>query len=129
MNTLGTRVKTLREKMKMTQQDLGDIVDLHGSNIGRIEKGKVSPASDTLLRMAIYFDVSCDWLLRGENAKTQICESADAANLMRLYRQLSPKDKIEIQELMEFKIYKTEQGKNNQKTSALTSTESNSHTG
>lgn len=111
MNSLGERVKSLRENMKLTQQDLGDIVELHGSNIGRIEKGKVFPASDVLLKMAIYFGVSCDWLLTGENAHVQNCENADEANLIYLYRKLSEKDKIDIQDMIEFKIYKAEKKK------------------
>lgn len=117
MNSLGERVKSLRENMRMTQQDLGNIVELHGSNVGRIENGKVFPSSDVLLKMAIYFGVSCDWLLTGEDAKTQICDNADEANLIRLYRQLSPKDKDVIQELIEFKIYKAEKEKDYTKSS------------
>lgn len=129
MNSLGDRVKSLRENMKMTQQDLGNIVELHGSNIGRIENGKVFPSSDVLLKMAVYFDVSCDWLLTGENAKTQICDNADEANLIRLYRQLSPKDKNNIQELIEFKLYRAEKEKAYRKSSGLTNTEKSNKVG
>lgn len=125
MDSLGKRVKSLRENMKLTQQDLGDIVDLHGSNVGRIENGKVFPASDVLLKMAIYFGVSCDWLLTGEDRQTKICDNADETNLIHLYRQLSPRDKNEIQELIEFKIYKAENEKDKEKSSFLTGIEKN----
>ena len=129
MNSLGKRVKSLRENMKMTQQDLGDIVELHGSNIGRIENGKVFPSSDVLLKMAIYFGVSCDWLLTGEDTKTKICDNADEANLIRLYRQLSPKDKDNIQELIEFKLYRAEKEKDYIKSPGLISTEKDNKVG
>lgn len=125
MNSLGERVKSLRENMRMTQQELGNIVELHGSNIGRIENGKVFPSSDVLLKMAIYFGVSCDWLLTGEDAKTQICDNADEANLIRLYRQLSPKDKDNIQELIEFKLSRAEKEKDYTKSSPSTDPKKN----
>jgi len=111
MNNLGDRVKSLRESMNMTQQALGKIVELHGSNIGRIEKGKVYPTSDVLLKMSVFFGVSCDWLITGQNANAQFCDNADEANFIQLYRKLSSKDKGEIQELMEFKLYKAEKEK------------------
>lgn len=111
MNSLGSRIKSLRESRKMTQQALGDIVKLHGSNIGRIENGKVFPTSDVVLKMSIYFGVSCDWLLTGKNANSQICDDADELSLIHLYRKLSFKDKADIQEMMEFKLYKAEKEK------------------
>lgn len=111
MNSLGSRIKSLRENRKMTQQALGDIVKLHGSNIGRIESGKVFPTSDVVLKMSIYFGVSCDWLLTGKNANSQVSDDADELNLIHLYRKLSSKDKADIQELMEFKLYKAEKEK------------------
>lgn len=111
MNSLGSRVKSLRESMNMTQQALGDIVKLHGSNIGRIENGKVFPTSDVILKMSIYFGVSCDWLLTGKNANPQICDNADELSFIHLYKKLSSKDKADIQELMEFKLYKAEKEK------------------
>ncbi len=130
MNNLGSRIKFLRDSMDMTQQDLGNIVGLHGSNIGRIENGKVFPTADILLKIATHFNVSCDWLMMGENAETHICDNADETNLIRLYRQLSLKDKEIIQELIEFKLYKAEKGKNhNLKSSGLTNTEKNNLVG
>lgn len=112
MKTLGERVEFLRKQIQITQQELGDIVELHGSNIGRIEKGKVYPTSDVLLKMSIYFGVSCDWLLTGKNAETQTCENADEANLLFQYRKLSEIDKADIQTQIEYKLYKAEKEKN-----------------
>ena len=111
MDSLGDRVKSLRENMNMTQQELGKIVELHGTNIGRIEKGKVFPTSDVLLKISICFGVSCDWLLTGTDAKTHFCDNADEINLIRLCRLLSSKDKEDIHDLIEFKLYKAEKEK------------------
>ena len=119
MENLGDRIKSLRESMNMTQQDLGNIAELHGSNIGRIEKGKVFPTSDVLLKIAKYFNVSCDWLLTGLETQTRICDNADEFNLIYSYRKLSQKDKADIQELIEFKLYKSTKEKDNPKSSTF----------
>lgn len=103
MENLGSRIKHLREEMKLTQQDLGDIVELHGTNIGRIENGKVFPSSDVLLKMAIYFDVSCDWLMTGDNAKTQILANDLENELLNNFRTLYPDDKEEIMAIIRLK--------------------------
>lgn len=127
MDNLGSRVKSLREGMNMTQQALGNIVNLHGSNIGRIENGKVFPTSDVLLKISIYFGVSCDWLLTGENTNIHICDNADEINFIDLYRKLSTKDKADIQELMEFKLYKAEKEKEQVTSSTSGSTTTDVH--
>lgn len=111
MCTLGERIKTLRENKQMTQQNLGDIVKLHGSNIGRIEKGKVFPTSDVLLDIAICFGVSCDWLLTGKDSEIKFCDNADEISLIQSYRRLNPEDKNDIHELIEFKLYRAEKEK------------------
>lgn len=125
MDNLGNRIKLLREGKNMTQQALGDIVNLHGSNIGRIEKGKIFPTSDVLLKLSICFGVSCDWLLTGENANTQICDNADENNLLQLYRRLSSQDKHDIQDLIEYKLYKAKKEKD--KTSSISEITNNNN--
>lgn len=101
MNSLGERIKFLREKMKMTQQELGDVVKLHGSNIGRIEKGKVFPDSDVLLKMAIYFGVPCDWLLTGEDISSPSSISPEEQQLLTYYCVANEEGKDRIMEQAE----------------------------
>ncbi len=118
---LGCRIKQLRKEKRMTQQELGTIVDLHGSNIGRIEQGKVYPTSDVILKICQYFSVSCDWLLTGgEKTKYNFCNNADSV-FLHLFGQLTDNDKEEIEELIKLKInrYKKENSKN-ARSSALT---------
>lgn len=107
MNSLGERIKFLRKKSNLSQKDLGNIVDLHDSNISRIENGTVFPTADILLKIALHFNTSCDWLLLGDEANTLICENADETTLVHLYRQLLPLDQEEILALINFKLQRT----------------------
>lgn len=109
MDTLGNRIKFLRNKYNLTQEHLGEIVGLHGSNIGRIENNKVYPTADILLKISAHFKVSCDWLLTGLNSDNDSCENADENILINSYRELSDEDKKEILNLIEYKIYKAKE--------------------
>lgn len=104
MENLGDRIKYLRKKAHLSQKDLGNIVELHDSNISRIEKGTVFPTADILLKIALYFNTSCDWLLLGDEADIIICENADEATLIQLYRRLLPLDQEEILALINYKL-------------------------
>lgn len=107
MESLGDRIKYLRKKAHLSQKDLGNIVELHDSNISRIEKGTVFPTADILLKIALYFNTSCDWLLLGGETDMQICENADEATLIQLYRRLLPLDQEEILALINYKLQRT----------------------
>lgn len=146
MQSLGERIKKLRDENNLTQQQLGDIVELHGSNIGRIENGKVFPTSDILLKMADYFNVSTDYLLRGNNANLQIAEYSNEIShvtistqespialriteeiiLIQSFRKLSPEGKKEIEEFLEYKLFKESQKQVKGKLSSSIPPENNS---
>ncbi len=66
MDSIGSRIKNLRKEYKLTQQELGDIVGLHGTNIGRIENGSVLPDAGVILKISTHFNVSCDFLISGK---------------------------------------------------------------
>lgn len=111
MDTIGERIKALRKQNNMSQKELGDIVGLHNSNIGRIENGSVYPTTDVLRKISNHFNVSCDWLVNGSLIETDICNNADETRLLYYYRLLSNSDKTEVQDLIDFKLYKDNQRK------------------
>lgn len=107
MKTIGERVKALRKNCHLTQQQLGNIVGLHGSNISRVEQDTVIPTGDVVAKMSEYFHVSCDYILRGmsvdgtpqmdialtENVKLQITSSSEAIDedeTVKLLEQFCP---------------------------------------
>lgn len=57
------RIKELRESLKMSQIDFGDIFGLSASAIGMYEQDRRHPDSETLSKFADYFNVSVDYLL------------------------------------------------------------------
>lgn len=49
---LGRRTTTLRQKAGLSQQELADAADLHWTYIARIERGRLNPGYESLLKLA-----------------------------------------------------------------------------
>lgn len=49
---VGSKIKELRRKHGISQQDLADLAQLHAANLGKLERGKGNPKLDTLARIA-----------------------------------------------------------------------------
>ena len=60
---IGMRLKQLRVGRKMTQTDLGLVLDLTKSAVSRIESGDRTINIFALLDAAIYFEVTTDYIL------------------------------------------------------------------
>lgn len=61
-------LKEIRKKKKLSQVQVS--MDLHMSReaISHYENGKRSPDIDTLVKLSEYFDVSIDYLIKGEKS-------------------------------------------------------------
>jgi len=62
MNTVGARMKGLREGIRLSQKDLGAKLGLTQSAINRYENNQSGASYKTLLSYADYFDVSLDYI-------------------------------------------------------------------
>ena len=78
MDSLGSRIKVLREDKKMKQEDLAKALNISKSAVGMYERNERRPDYDTLQKIANYFDVSRPYLLgdskdphNEENGKTK----------------------------------------------------------
>lgn len=57
------RLKELRNKKKLTQQDMADFLGISRQGYGKYEDGKSEPDHNTLVKLANYFGVTTDYLL------------------------------------------------------------------
>lgn len=60
---LGDKIKNLRKKKGMTQQELSDYIGISRSTIGMIEGNKQGTSSDTLVRLAKALNTTAEYLL------------------------------------------------------------------
>src|SRR5690554_2966220 len=63
MDLVGGRLKSLREKEGLTQQELADILQITRSALSLYETNKREPDNETMKKFADHFDVTTDYLL------------------------------------------------------------------
>lgn len=69
---IGNRIKTRREELSLTQQDIGDMVGLNKSTIARYERGQISQIKlPVIYAISKAPNVDAGWLLLKSSNKTQ----------------------------------------------------------
>ncbi|MEC0233685.1 helix-turn-helix transcriptional regulator [Paenibacillus kribbensis] len=64
MSSLGERIKALREKMGLTQDDLADALDMNRANISNYERGTITKIPSNILgKLADVLNTNADYLL------------------------------------------------------------------
>lgn len=58
-----SRIKDLRKKRGLTQQQIANVLGISQSNYSYWESGKVKIDENSLKKLALYYDVSVDYLL------------------------------------------------------------------
>lgn len=59
----GKILKDLRTERHLSQQQLADLLNISQSAIAKWELGKTEPTASAIVSVALFFDVSCDFLL------------------------------------------------------------------
>jgi len=62
-NILGTRMKYLRERNRLSQKEMAEKLGVSNVQLSRYETGARKPDPETLARIAGFFKVSADFLL------------------------------------------------------------------
>ncbi|MGB6993838.1 MAG: helix-turn-helix transcriptional regulator, partial [Thermoanaerobaculia bacterium] len=71
LKSFSGRLRNLRERRGLSQQELADMVGIHLSQLGRLERGVSTPSAETVLALAHALRATTDALLRGDRAGEQ----------------------------------------------------------
>ncbi|MDO4794170.1 MAG: helix-turn-helix transcriptional regulator [Filifactor alocis] len=63
MNTIGSRIQFLREKLDITQRELANKIDISFSVMHRIETGERPARDEEIIKIAEALEVTTDFLL------------------------------------------------------------------
>lgn len=65
---VGNRIYQLRTARGMSQRDLALTLGNKGGNelVSKWERGDASPSAEMLVKLSEFFDVTTDWILKGE---------------------------------------------------------------
>lgn len=84
---VGQRIKTAREKKKLTQEQLAELANLSPMHVSVIERGVKLPKLETLINIANILEVSADELLQDVvNNQTRLC-ATEASDLIERLTQ------------------------------------------
>ncbi|QDR80307.1 helix-turn-helix domain-containing protein [Sporomusa termitida] len=88
---LGERLKQLREKKKLTQQEMANLLGIARGTYAHYEINSREPDNATLGRLADFFGVTTDELL-GRQKNTQVDKEISQEELTKLFESLSPEE-------------------------------------
>lgn len=74
----GERLKLLREEKYLTQEELGKAFNITDATINRYEKGLRQPDTETLKKLADFFNVSVDYLLGRTDIRNNVERISEA---------------------------------------------------
>lgn len=101
--SFGERLKKARQDRGFSQSELGKIVDIHYTQIGRYESKDVKPSGEVLSKIATALGVTSDYLMSGSNQE-QAEASLNDRELLNQFQRVEqlPQDKKDIvKELLE----------------------------
>ncbi len=84
----GDRIRSLRKSRKITQEGLAEILGVSLDHIGKVEVAINGVSIDLLIDIAVFFDVSLDYLIMGRKnesdiAKEKMSEIIDAMEQLK----------------------------------------------
>lgn len=78
--TVGARIRFLRKRTGLTQQELGDLLGVSGSLVGQYENGTRNPKYETLTKIARALDGDINWLRNGYTMEERDATMKDAVS-------------------------------------------------
>lgn len=101
-NIFGNRLKELRTEKDITGEDLGKILNVTKAAISNWESGNRSPDSNTVIKIADFFDVSLDYLYGKTDSKHNIPKGKVDEDVEKLAKILLQLDKKEQKKIMNY---------------------------
>lgn len=91
------KLRELRKEKGISLKELGSVVNVAESTMSLYENGKRQPDYETLLKLAEYFGVTVDYLLRGDNETERLPEELVILN--RNAKKMSPEKRKKLLEM------------------------------
>ena len=102
------RLRELRRAKGFSQTDLGKLVGLHYTHIGRYERGTAKPSGTALKRLADALDVSADYLFEGTTHAAARADFEDR-ELLRMFKDIeamSADEKLFVKKVLDALVTK-----------------------
>lgn len=104
-NSLGERMKELRKKHSLSQNEFSKICEKDATTVGRYEKGTLPVPSDVLINIIENLNVSPEWLLLGTNEEN--CKSISSKTMTELvvpFQALTIENQQDVIDYLNFRL-------------------------
>lgn len=105
MNEIGTRIRSRRNELNITQTQIYKEIGISTGNLSGIESGKILPSSMALIGLSKVLKCSTDWILTGNDnfSESEIFNNREK-ELISNFRKLSLADQEELLDYLIFKL-------------------------
>jgi transcriptional regulator with XRE-family HTH domain len=103
MSTLGERLRIARERKGFSQTEVYRRTNINNKTLSKYEKNDTKPDIETVKDLAIFYDVSVEWLLTGQNPSkkdNEIDFDPEVRSLARDIKSLESSDKELLKDLI-----------------------------
>lgn len=89
---ISERIKLIRKKTKMSQQEFGKQLGVSRDVIGNLEYGRVEPKEPFITLLCNIFDINKEWLITGNGNMTDknIASKKNIDDALKILDSLSP---------------------------------------
>lgn len=107
-DTIGTRLRRIREEKGLNQVDVGEAVGISRSYLSDIEAGKKDGSIKTISALAQYYDISLDYLTGLSGTPIQSPENTAHNDLevllLKIWRVMSEEERFGLMALLKARI-------------------------
>ncbi|MBW4827619.1 MAG: helix-turn-helix transcriptional regulator [Clostridiaceae bacterium] len=100
MNTIGKRIKMLREDERLNQKELAKALNISNTTLSQYETGQRTPSDDIKIKLANFFNVSTDYLLGRTDIKNQSEKISNAVEddpeLIEFWNELKEREDLQL---------------------------------
>lgn len=100
MNTIGKRIKMLREDERLNQKELAKALNISNTTLSQYETGQRTPSDDIKIKLANFFNVSTDYLLGITDIKNQSEKISNAVEddpeLIEFWNELKEREDLQL---------------------------------
>ncbi len=65
---IGKRLRLIRERMGITQAEVGNKLGIQSQHVSKYERGETVPTWENLIKLTELYDVNINWLLTGKGS-------------------------------------------------------------
>ena len=102
-NSFGKRLTEVRKEKKMSQDEIGKLVGVHGAVIGRYERDEVKPSIEMATQLVEALEISLDYLV----GSTDVLLEKNIVNRVLDIQKLKENDKQHVFALLDAFIKQT----------------------